>query len=109
MVTKGAGSRQAARRVPLGVAVEMRVSRIHCSLAVQVVCPSCGAVGMKINRQMGVYLLRTERYHLKKKQVLNETLERERTAVGDSAELKAVRRKRDKMGQCNSRCAGSTG
>ena len=33
-------------------AVEMRASRIHCSLAVQTVCPSCGAVGVKINRQM---------------------------------------------------------
>ena len=30
-------------------AVEMRASRIHCSLAVQTVCPECGAVGVKIN------------------------------------------------------------
>ena len=45
-------------------AVEMRASRIHCSLAVQTVCPQCGAVGVKINRQTGMCRLCTERYHL---------------------------------------------
>lgn len=30
-------------------AVEMRASRIHCSLALQTVCSECGAVGVKIN------------------------------------------------------------
>lgn len=35
-------------------AVETRASRIHCSLAVQTVCPQCGAVGVKINRQTGM-------------------------------------------------------
>ena len=65
-------------------AVEMRASRIHCSLAVQTVCPSCGAVGVKINRQTG-------------------QLERERAACEESAELADVRRERDKMRQRNSR------
>ena len=45
-------------------AVEMRASRIHCSLAVQTVCPQCGAVGVKINRQIGMCPLCTGRYHL---------------------------------------------
>ena len=45
-------------------AVEMRASRIHCSLAIQTVCPQCGAVGVKINRQTGMCPLCTERYHL---------------------------------------------
>ncbi|MGI6535089.1 MAG: hypothetical protein ACOX12_01530 [Eggerthellaceae bacterium] len=34
-------------------AVEMRASRIHCSLAVRTVCPSCGAVGVDINKATG--------------------------------------------------------
>ena len=32
-------------------AVEMRTSRIHCSLMVRTVCPECGAVGVTFNRQ----------------------------------------------------------
>ena len=45
-------------------AVEMRASRIHCSLAVQTVCPECGRVGLTLNRQTGLCPLCTERYHL---------------------------------------------
>ena len=84
-------------------AVEMRASRIHCSLAVQTVCPECGAVGVKINRQTGMCPLCTERYHLEQERAFNEQLERERTHAEESAELEAVRRERDMMRQRNSR------
>lgn len=84
-------------------AVEMRASWTHCSLAVQTVCPSCGAVGVKINRQTGMCPLCTERYHLEQERAFNEQLERERAACEDSAELADVRRERDRMRQRNSR------
>lgn len=84
-------------------AVEMRASRIHCSLAVQTVCPQCGAVGVNINRQTGMCLLCTERYHLEQERAFNEQLERERLTCERSDELADVRRERDKMRQRNSR------
>ena len=84
-------------------AVEMRASRIHCSLAVQTVCPQCGAVGVKINRQTGMCPLCTERYHLEQERAFNEQLERERAHAEASAELEEVRRERDMMRQRNSR------
>ena len=84
-------------------AVEMRASRIHCSLAIQTVCPQCGAVGVKINRQTGMCPLCTERYHLEQERAFNEQLERERAACEQSDELADVRRERDMMRQRNSR------
>lgn len=84
-------------------AVEMRASRIHCSLAVQTVCPQCGAVGVKINRQTGMCPLCTERYHLEQERAFNEQLERERAACERSDELADVRRERDRMRRRNSR------
>ena len=84
-------------------AVEMRASRIHCSLAVQTVCPQCGAVGVKINRQIGMCPLCTGRYHLEQERAFNEQLERERAACERSDNLADVRRERDKMRQRNSR------
>lgn len=84
-------------------AVEMRVSRNLCSLAVRTVFPSCGVVGVKINRQTGVCPLCAEHYHLEQERAFNEVLERERAAAEDSAELEVVRRERDKMRQRNSR------
>lgn len=84
-------------------AVEMRASRIHCSLALQTVCPSCGAVGVKINRQTGMCPLCTERYHLEQERAFNEQLEREREACERGEELADVRRERDMMRQRNSR------
>lgn len=84
-------------------AIEMRASRIHCSLAVQTVCPECGAVGVMINRQTGMCRLCTERYHLEQERAFNELLERERAEAEDPAELEAVRRERDAMRQRNSR------
>ena len=59
----------------------------------QTVCPQCGAVGVKINRQTGMCPLCTWRYHL----------EQERAACERSDKLADVRRERDKMWQRNSR------
>lgn len=84
-------------------AVQMRAHRIHCSLAVQTVCPECGAVGVNINRQTGLCRLCTERYHLEQERAFNEQLERERAAAEESAEVEAVRRERDALRQRNSR------
>lgn len=84
-------------------AVEMRASRIHCSLAVQTVCPSCGAVGVNINRTTGMCRLCSERYHLEQERAFSELLERERAAAEDSAEVEAARRERDRLRKANSR------
>lgn len=61
-------------------AVELRASRTHRSLAVQTVCPDCGAVGVVINRQTGLCRPCTERYHLEQERAFAEVLERERNA-----------------------------
>lgn len=84
-------------------AVEMRASRIHCSLAVQTVCPGCGAVGVTLNRQTGLCPLCTERYHLECERAFREQLEAERAAAEGGAELAAVRRERDRLRKQNSR------
>ena len=83
--------------------VEMRTSRINCSLALQTVCPQCGAVGVKINRQTGMCRRCTEEYHLEQERAFNEQLEREGAHAEDAADIDDVRRKRDKMRQRNSR------
>ena len=84
-------------------AVEMRASRIHCSLAVRTICPSCGAVGVNLNRQTGMCRRCTEEYHLEQERAFNEQLERERAEAEEAAEIDDVRRERDKMRQRNSR------
>jgi hypothetical protein len=84
-------------------AVEMRASRIHCSLAVQTVCPSCGAVGVNINKSTGMCRLCSEKYHLEQERAFNELLEQERRAVEESLELERIRRERDMLRQRNSR------
>ena len=84
-------------------AVEMRASHIHCSLAVQTVCPECGAVGVMLNRQTGMCRLCSERYHLEQERAFNEQLEREREAVENVATIDEVRRERDLLRQRNSR------
>lgn len=82
-------------------AVEMRASGIHCSLAVQTVCPECGAVGVMLNRQTGMCWLCSERYHLEQGRAFNEQLERE--AVENGATIEEVRRERNRLRQWNSR------
>lgn len=41
-------------------AVEAQASRIHANLKVLAVCPACDAVGVRLNRQSGMYPLCTE-------------------------------------------------
>lgn len=89
--------------------MERRASRIHCSLTVQTVCPSCGAVGVKINRLTGMCRRCTEEYHLEQGRAFNEQLERERAACEESTELADVRREWDKMRQRNSHLCGKYG
>ena len=84
-------------------AVQMRASRIHCSLALRTVCPSCGAVGVNLNRQTGLCRRCTEGYHLAQERAFNEQLERERAAAEDAPEIDALRRERDRLRQRNSR------
>ena len=84
-------------------AVEMRASRIHCSLAVQTVCPSCGAVGVNLNRQTGLCRRCTEEYHLEQERAFNELLESERAAAEGGPAVDAARRERDRLRQRNSR------
>lgn len=84
-------------------AVEMRASRIHCSLAVQTVRPECERVGLTLSRQTGLCPLCTELYHLEQERAFSEQLERERAEVEASGELEATRRERDRLRQRNSR------
>lgn len=84
-------------------AAEMLASRIHCSLAVQTVCPKRGRVGLTLNRQTELCPLCTDRYHLKQEWAFNKQLERERAEVEASGELEAAQRERDRLRQRNSR------
>lgn len=84
-------------------AVQMRASRIHCSLEERTVCPSCGAVGVNINRSTGLCPLCSERYHLEQERAFNELLEQERKAAEDPKAVAEARRERDAMRQRNSR------
>ena len=84
-------------------AVEMRASRIHCSLMVRTVCPECGAVGVSINRQTRMCPRCTEWFHLEQERAFAEQLERERLEAEGGAEVERLRRERDALRQQNSR------
>ena len=84
-------------------AVEIRASRIHVSLRVQQVCPECGVVGLRLNRQSGMCARCTELMHLNEEIAFNEILQVEREAAADADEVAGIRRERDKMRQRNSR------
>lgn len=82
-------------------AVETRASRMHCSLAIQTVCPQCGAVGLAINRQTKMCPRCTEAYHVEQELAFQEMLEAERDeAMAEAGEL---RRERDALRRQNSR------
>ena len=84
-------------------AIEHRASRIHVSLKVQPVCPECGVVGVRLNRQSGLCPKCTELMHLNEEIAFNEILQAERDAATDEGEIARLRRERDKMRQRNSR------
>ena len=84
-------------------AVECRASRIHASLAVRPVCPECGVVGLRLNRQSGLCPRCTELMHLSEEIAFNELLEAEREEASDEEAIAGIRRERDKMRQRNSR------
>ncbi len=90
-----------ARHTPK--AVELRASRIRCSLALREVCPRCGTIGVGLNKQTGMCRLCTERYHLERERAFNEQLEAERAAVEEGEAVAAARRERDRLRQRNSR------
>ena len=84
-------------------AIEHRASRIHVSLKEQQVCPDCGVVGVRLNRQSGLCPKCTELMHLNEEIAFNEILEAEREAATNADEIANIRRERDRMRQRNSR------
>lgn len=83
--------------------IESQASRCRISLRVQQVCPECGVVGVRLNRQSGMCPMRTELMHLNEELAFNEVLEREREEKADASEVAAIRRERNRMRQRNSR------
>ena len=89
--------------------IEVRASRIHVSPAVRQVCPECGVVGLRLNRQSGLCPRCTELMHLNEEIAFNEILQREREEAADDDAIAGIRRERDKMRQRNSRLARKFG
>ena len=83
--------------------IESKASRIHVSLRIQQVCPECGVVGVRLNRQSGLCARCTELMHLNEEVAFNELLQREREEKASEAEVADIRRERDRMRQRNSR------
>ena len=83
--------------------IESQASRCHVSLKFQHVCPDCGVVGIRLNRQTGLCPACTERMHLAEEVAFNEILRREAEEKAGDAEVTAIRRERDRMRKRNSR------
>ena len=83
--------------------VEHRASRIHVSLKPKAVCPDCGVVGVRLNRQSGLCPRCTEVMHLNEEIAFNEILQAEIEAATDPARIAEIRRERDRVRQRNSR------
>ena len=90
-------------------AVEMRASRLGASLVPQTVCPACGAVGLKINRQSRMCVRCTELLHVEEQRAFAASLEAERAAA--LAEAEALRREnaalRKRRSRARARAAGA--
>lgn len=56
--------------------IESQASRCHVSLRVQQVCPECGVVGVRLNRQSGLCPMCTEIMRLNEEMAFNEILQR---------------------------------
>ena len=83
--------------------IESKASRIHVSLRVQQVCPECGLVGVRLNRQSGMCVRCTELMHLNEEIAFNELLAAEREELASDDDVAAIRRERDRIRQQNSR------
>ena len=83
-------------------AVEMMAFRIHTPLKVQQVCPDCGVVGLRVNRQTGLCPRCTERLHLEEATAFNDLLIEERLEA-EGTMTDEMRRGYDAMRQRNSR------
>lgn len=66
-------------------------------------CPECGVVGVRLNRQSGMCPKYTELMHLNEEIAFNEILQAERKEAADEEDIADIWRERDKMRQCNSR------
>lgn len=84
-------------------AIEVQASRIHASLRVQAVCPECGAVGVRLNRQSGMCAACTERMHLSEALAFNDVLLDERLEACGPEEVAELRRENAAARQRNSR------
>ena len=74
--------------------IESRASRDHVSLKVRRVCPECGVVGIRLNRQSGFCPACTERMHLAEEVAFNEVLQREAEEKANEADIASIRRER---------------
>ena len=83
--------------------IESQASRYHVSLKVRHVCPECGVVGVRLNRQSGFCPACTERMHLAEEIAFNEVLQREAEEKASEADVASIRRERDRMRKRNSR------
>ena len=83
--------------------IESKASRIHVSLRVRQVCPECGLVGVRLNRQSGMCVRCTELMHLNEEMVFNELLMAEREELASDVDVAEIRRERDRIRQQNSR------
>ena len=83
--------------------IESQASRCHVSLRVRQVCPECGLVRMRLNRQSGMCPACTERMHLAEEVAFNEVLQREIEERASEDDVAAIRRERDRMRKRNSR------
>ena len=83
--------------------IESKASRIHVSLRVRQVCPECGLVGVRLNRQSGMCVRCTELMHLNEEIVFNERLMAEREELASDDDVAEIRRERDRIRQQNSR------
>lgn len=84
-------------------AIEAQASRIHASLKVQTVCPECGAVGLRINRQTHLCAACSEKLHLAESIAFNDVLMAERLEMASEAEIAEIKRENASMRQRNSR------
>lgn len=84
-------------------AIEVQASRIHASLKVRTVCPGCGVVGARLNRQTGMCGVCSEKLHLAESIAFNDVLLEERLEAAGEQDIERLRRENASMRQRNSR------